>query len=41
VPILPKAGLGLPDQGRHVQLEQEARGIERRFAARAPLGDWS
>jgi hypothetical protein len=36
--MLSKGVLGLPDQGVHLQLEQETRGVERRLAAWAPLG---
>ena len=35
--MLSKGVLGLPDQGAHLELEQETRGVERRLAARAPL----
>jgi hypothetical protein len=39
VPMLPEAPFGIPDERRHVQLQEQPRRIERRFGAGTPLGN--
>jgi hypothetical protein len=39
VAMLPKAPFGIPDERRHVQLQEQPRRIERRFGAGTPRGN--
>jgi hypothetical protein len=37
--MLPEDLFGIPDERRHVQLQEQPRRIERRFGAATPLGN--